>query len=60
MPRKREREIQKEKDAGIIEMAAEQFAFLLWKECLYSNKERKSINIIPFNKSLSGKKGEAC
>jgi hypothetical protein len=60
MIRKRARHSQKEKDRGIIEMAAEQFAILFWKEYLHGNKEYKSINIIPFDKSLSRKKGEAC
>jgi hypothetical protein len=43
MSRKRERQIQKEKDKGIIEMAAEQFAILLWKQQLW-NKENKTLN----------------
>ena len=42
MPRNRERKIQKEKNKGIIDMAAEQFALLLWKQCLWSKKLYKS------------------
>jgi len=46
MPRNRERHIQKEKDKGIIEMAAEQFAVLLWKQLFYlKNRKHKNISV---------------
>jgi hypothetical protein len=57
MPRKRERQIQKEKDKGIIEMAAEQFAILLWRQLLHSiriNKLRsKSLRLLTHAKRFS-------
>ena len=60
MPRNRERHIQKEKDKGIIEMAAEQFANLLWKQLIHNkrinklrSKSSKSLIIVhkPIEKS---------
>lgn len=42
MPRKRELQIQKDKNRVFIEMAAEQIALLLWKQCTYINNLFKS------------------
>ena len=42
MPKRIKEHFQKENNKELIEMAAEQFARLFWKHCLYNLQSKKS------------------